>query len=147
MPTRIVAIGCGDPSLIDMYAAASASQHPIYADPTRKLYDELGMVCTLALGAAPGYMRHTSILASSLRSTLQGLRMIPRGLALKGGNQRQVGGEFLFETRAGVEAASVTWCHRMKSTRDHCEPFEIQDVLGLARPQAEAKQEASQPVA
>lgn len=153
VPTHIVVIGCGEPPLIDMYAEATGCAYPIFADPTRRLYDELGMVRTLAMGATPGYMRHISMWGSALRSIGQGLRVIPRGLALKGGNQRQVGGEFLFETKAGADdgddgdAAEVTWCHRMKTTRDHAEADELQDLLGLeklkaAAAPAEAKTEA-----
>ncbi|EFX03882.1 hypothetical protein CMQ_810 [Grosmannia clavigera kw1407] len=125
---RIVVVGCGEPPLIDMYAEAAACAFPIYADPTRQLYDELDMVSTLALGEKPAYMGRTSMWASIVRSISQGLRQIPQGLVLKAGNQRQVGGEFLFESAADVE---VTWCHRMKTTRDHAEVAELKKVLGL----------------
>ncbi|AEO63516.1 uncharacterized protein THITE_14178, partial [Thermothielavioides terrestris NRRL 8126] len=202
IPTSIAVIGCGDPALIEMYAAATGCPFPIYADPTRRLYGALGMVRTLALGERPAYMR-THLLASSLRSVAQGLRQIPAGLALKGGDSKQVGGEFLFEPvvdgggaavttppsdvpraafatgsapSAGEEAPAgtedpqqkqqqqrqqpqqpdtgrpsagtsldgkggpaegegedkaVTWCHRMKTTRDHAEIPELMEVLGL----------------
>jgi hypothetical protein len=173
-----------------MYAEASGCQFPIYADPTRKLYSELGMVKTLALGEKPAYMRK-SLLKSTIESIMQGLRQIPKGLATKGGDQRQIGGEFLFEPgslvtpmgsplgeadarggdggrekRLGEASADggdgartehkiangsggsldglpgidivadwepkrVTWCHRMKSTRDHAEMPELMEVLGL----------------
>ncbi|OAA68076.1 Thioredoxin-like fold protein [Niveomyces insectorum RCEF 264] len=152
VPTRIVVVGCGEPPLIDMYAEAAACPYPVYADPTRRLYDVLGMVSTLALGAPPGYMQRTSLWRSSLRSIGQGLRQIPRGLALKGGNQRQVGGEFLFERRqppaegadanahanANAHAAdvTVTWCHRMTTTRDHAEPEQIRTLLALKSSEA-----------
>lgn len=139
VPTRIVVVGCGDPELIDMYAEAAACAYPVYADPSRRLYDELGMVSTLALGSQPAYMKHTSLWASSLRSIAQGLRQLPRGLVHKAGNQRQVGGEFLFQNPGaaggdgggGGGAVAVTWCHRMKTTRDHAEMDELQAVLKL----------------
>lgn len=44
---------------------------------------------------------------------------------MKGGDFYQVGGEFLFENER------VTWCHRMKNTRDHAEIPEMRKVLGL----------------
>lgn len=50
---------------------------------------------------------------------------------LSGGDFRQVGGEFLF---AGDK---VTWCHRMKNTRDHAEILEIRNQLRLDEPQNE----------
>lgn len=51
---------------------------------------------------------------------------------LSGGDFRQVGGEFLF---AGDK---VTWCHRMKNTRDHAEIPAIRKQLRLDEPQNEA---------
>lgn len=157
-----------------MYAAATGCPFPIYADPTRKLYDELGMVRSLALGDRPAYTKQ-HLLKSSVQSIVQGLKQIPSGLALKGGDHKQIGGEFLFEppglagwadgettspTSAEVQRALlaagagerhrdsessldgkdeddkgedkvVTWCHRMKTTRDHAEVPEIMEVLGL----------------
>jgi hypothetical protein len=118
------------------------------------------------------------VLRSSFVSIVQGLKQISRGLALKAGDQKQVGGEFLFEpedvrspiaspgsekqlgalnsaangqhvaenssttraTHGGSEESEeggpyeekrVTWCHRMRSTRDHAEMPELMEVLGL----------------
>ncbi|KAI3391957.1 hypothetical protein diail_6395 [Diaporthe ilicicola] len=193
IPTFIAVVGCGDPHLIDMYASETGCPFPIYADPTRKLYQELGMVKTLALGSRPAYM-NKSILKSSLDSIVQGVKQIKKGLVLKAGDQRQIGGEFLFEpldikspelespshefdrklrlnddnkdknnkpaktdgerlaeaekrSRATsvvtdndndeeeephlVEEKKVTWCHRMRTTRDHAEIPELMEVLGL----------------
>ncbi|KAG8169084.1 hypothetical protein KVR01_001833 [Diaporthe batatas] len=197
IPTFIAVVGCGDPALIDMYASETACPFPIYADPTRKLYQELGMIKTLALGTRPAYM-NKSILKSSLDSIVQGVKQIKNGLVLKAGDQRQIGGEFLFEpvdvrspevespshefdrrlkpednenssnngskkgaaqaeedrlseaakrSRATsvvtdndndeeeepslVEEKKVTWCHRMRTTRDHAEIPELMEILGL----------------
>lgn len=158
-----------------MYAAATGSPFPIYADPTRRLYSELGMVRTLALGPRPAYTRQ-HLLKSSVASIVQGLKQVPKGLALRGGDSKQIGGEFLFEPvsggeevmtpmgvvgppetwgktgtaaesggEAGGEETSldgkgeggegedkvVTWCHRMRNTRDHAEVPELMEVLGL----------------
>ncbi|CAK7204548.1 hypothetical protein SEUCBS139899_007306 [Sporothrix eucalyptigena] len=137
-PTQIIVVGCGDPSLIDLYLEASSCAYPVYADPTRRLYDELGMVSTLALGSAPGYMKHTNIWSSSWKSFIQSVKQIPKGMALKGGNQRQVGGEFLFENKGDGSDVPVTWCHRMKNTRDHAEIEDVQDLLGLEKTEPEA---------
>ncbi|KUI58507.1 Thioredoxin-like protein AAED1 [Cytospora mali] len=200
IPTFIAVVGCGDPGLIDMYAAETGSPFPIYADPTRRLYEELGMVKTLALGSRPAYMRK-SLVRSSIDSIFQGVKHIKSGLAIRGGDQRQIGGEFLFEpvnllspdlpspvaqefdgrvgvgtfqrgdgkeeveeerkriggeSNAGaaarhsrttsvsdndndeveepslVEEKKVTWCHRMRTTRDHAEIPELMEVLGLS---------------
>ncbi|KAK4229642.1 AhpC/TSA antioxidant enzyme-domain-containing protein [Podospora fimiseda] len=175
IPTFIVVIGCGDAGLIDMYTSATNCPFPVYSDPTRKLYEELGMIRTLAMGQRPAYMQ-THILKSSVASVVQGLKQIKSGLALKGGDSRQIGGEFLFEPleelpspvlerkvnglneepdtlgikHRGSQTPSidgknmelggdgfdgvdkvVTWCHRMKNTRDHAELPELMEVLGI----------------
>ncbi|OAQ61725.1 ahpC/TSA antioxidant enzyme domain-containing protein [Pochonia chlamydosporia 170] len=161
--TFIVVVGCGDPALINMYIEATNCPFPLYTDPTRALFDELGMTKTLALGAKPAYMKK-SLWRSTLDSIGQGLKVLPQGLSLKSGDQRQVGGEFLFEPLdivtpittpqdeqpstvgsiedpssggrdrgddGSVEEKRVTWCHRMKTTRDHAEIPELMEILGL----------------
>ncbi|KYK60514.1 fmHP [Drechmeria coniospora] len=94
--TCIVVIGCGDPALIDMYVEATNCPFLIYTDPTRSLFDKFGMIKTLSLGPKPAYMKK-SITKGIFDSIGQALRHVPDGLALKSGDQRQVGGEFLFE--------------------------------------------------
>ncbi|KAI9784563.1 MAG: hypothetical protein M1839_001785 [Geoglossum umbratile] len=122
-PTSIVVVGCGSPELIHMYTEATQCPFPIYAEPTRKLYDQLGMLRTLSLGSKqPDYMR-SSILAGVFRSMVQSVKA--GSGAIKGGDLRQVGGEFLFEE------GKVVWCHRMKNTRDHSEIPELRRILGL----------------
>lgn len=68
---------------------------------------------------------------------------------LSGGDFWQVGGEFIFEStpsplpsqaQDGTEKekgksrgeTKVTWCHRMRNTRDHAEMSEIKSVLGIS---------------
>ncbi|KAG5976360.1 hypothetical protein E4U55_007342 [Claviceps digitariae] len=156
--TSIVVIGCGDPALIDMYTETTNWPYAIYTDPSGAIFNELGMAKTLALGEKPGYMKR-SMLTSTICSIGQALRGIPEGLALKSGDHRQVGGEFLFEPltmRTPVqtprevpslalglleeedpeldklaEEKRLTWCHRMRTTRDHAEIPELMEVLGL----------------
>ncbi|KAF1918282.1 AhpC/TSA antioxidant enzyme-domain-containing protein [Ampelomyces quisqualis] len=121
-PTFITVIGCGKPELIPMYANTTSCPFPIYADPTRKLYDLLGMTRTLQLGSKPAYM-HTSVLINSVQSIFQSLGTGKH--ALQGGDFKQVGGEFLFED------GQCTWVRRMKNTRDHSEVVDLRHVLGL----------------
>jgi hypothetical protein len=126
-----------------MYADATSCPFPIYADPSKNLYTELGMVRTLALGSRPEYLRR-SFTANIFHSIAQGLKQLPAGRALAGGDVQQVGGEFLFEPVGELAASPVTpgvgqgqeekrvvWCHRMKNTRDHVEMPELREVLGL----------------
>ncbi|KAK2022998.1 hypothetical protein LX32DRAFT_645015 [Colletotrichum zoysiae] len=170
--TFIAVVGCGNPGLIDMYLEETGCPFPVYTDPTRRLFDTLGMTRTLALGTRPAYMRK-SLLKSAAESVLQGLKQVKAGLATKSGDHRQVGGEFLFEpVELGTEVSTpyaerqleeamtskknsvdinqegidgeredddfepeekkVTWCHRMRSTRDHAEIPELMEVLGLS---------------
>lgn len=121
-PTSIIVIGCGRPELIPMYTEATGCPFPIYAEPTRKIYDYLGMTRTYDLGTKPAYMQ-TNVLINSVQSIFQGLSTGRK--ALKGGDFKQVGGEFLFEN------GECTWVHRMKTTRGHAEVSDIRSLLGL----------------
>lgn len=122
VPTFITVIGCGRPDLIDMYAQTTNCPFPIYADPTRKLYDYLNMTRTWDLGKKPEYFQ-SNVLATSAQSIVQALKTGTK--ALKGGDFKQVGGEFMFED------GKVVWAHRMRHTRDHAEVSELRKVLGL----------------
>lgn len=111
-----------------MYIRETECPYPIYADPSKKLYAELGMTRTLSLGPkAPQYMQY-SLPSAMIRAVYQNLKA--GRAAFKGGDYWQVGGEFIFEH------GEVTWCHRMKNTRDHAEVPEMRRQLGLdgARP-------------
>ena len=94
-----------------------------------------------------------------MASFVQSVKQMKGGKALKGGDYQQVGGEFLFEPLEGCvdtpspltspaderekqlgfggldgqvgEEKRVTWCHRMRNTRDHAEIPELREVLGL----------------
>ncbi|KAI0024166.1 AhpC/TSA antioxidant enzyme-domain-containing protein [Xylariomycetidae sp. FL0641] len=165
--TFIAVVGCGSYELIDSYIHETKCPFPVYADQTRRLYTELGMVRTLSLGSRPAYLQDRSVAHTVLSGIKQGLKQVRSGLVTKMGDQRQVGGEFLFEPAslsldgpiaevvsefeggAGharnsstdeddpmppadpVEEKRVTWCHRMKTTRDHAEVPEIMEVLGI----------------
>ena len=119
-----------------MYMRVTGCPFPIYADPSRRLYSILGMTRTLSLGpSAPNYIQH-SLMVLILKSISQGLRRICAGDMLKGGDLKQVGGEFLIEAEPpgkgqGNFGAQVTWCHRMKNTRDHVEIPIIKEILGM----------------
>jgi hypothetical protein len=93
------------------------------------------------------------------QSIAQGVKHIADGRVFQAGDMAQVGGEFLFEpvnentpmsspltemdkqlgngnTNGALstgegEEKRVTWCHRMRNTRDHAEIPELREVLGL----------------
>lgn len=121
-PTFITVIGCGRPELIDMYVQTTSCPFPVYADPTHKLYDYLGMTRTLNLGKKPNYI-HSNLFVTSVQSIVQSLKTGDK--ALKGGDFKQVGGEFLFEN------GKCMWVHRMRNTRDHAEIEDLRRVIGL----------------
>jgi hypothetical protein len=129
----------------------------VYADNTQHLYKELGMIRTLAPGERPAYMHKAPMAKSIVSSIFQGLKQVKTGLVLQMGDQKQVGGEFLFEPASmsfdtpiptpqdetetmdfdqktlahKTEEKRVTWCHRMRNTRDHAELPELMEQLGL----------------
>lgn len=105
-----------------MYIATTSCPFPVYADPSHKLYDYLGMTRTLNMGKKPNYI-HSNLFVTSVQSIVQGLRTGDK--ALKGGDFKQVGGEFLFED------GEVKWVHRMRNTRDHAEIEELRSIIGL----------------
>lgn len=121
-PTFITVVGCGRPELIEMYAQTTNCPFPIYADPTRKLYDLLSMTRTWDMGKKPEYIQ-SNMLFTSVQSIVQSLKTGSK--ALKGGDFKQVGGEFLFED------GKCVWAHRMKHTRDHTEVSAVREMLGL----------------
>ncbi|RAL14182.1 peroxiredoxin-like family protein [Aspergillus homomorphus CBS 101889] len=127
-PTSVVIVGCGDPGLIEAYATETDCRFPIYADPTRKLYDELGLLSSLAMSARPDYIRK-GMTQVVVESVWEKLKQIPSGLALKGGDSRQNGGEFLYDQESGREEKRANWCHRMSNTRDHTELAVLIEIL------------------
>lgn len=122
-PTFITVVGCGRPELIPMYAQTTNCPFPIFADPTTKLYAQLGMSRTLSMGPKrPEYIR-AGMVSTTVQSMVQCIKS-GKGI-VQGGDLRQVGGEMLFEDE------QVTWVHRMKNTRDHAEIDQLRRVLGL----------------
>ncbi|KAK9311594.1 AhpC/TSA antioxidant enzyme-domain-containing protein [Lipomyces starkeyi] len=127
--TTLAIIGCGSHTIIPMYAKETACPFPIYSDPSRRLFDILGMSRSLSLGeSTPDYIQQ-SVLVSTVKGISQILKRIPAGDGLKGGDVKQIGGEFLFEVQGSV--LEPIWCHRMRNTRDHTEVPALRRVLGL----------------
>ncbi|KAK4940689.1 hypothetical protein LTR10_019199 [Elasticomyces elasticus] len=147
----IIIIGPGFPSLIASYVALTECPFTIYADPSTRLYDILGMHRTLSMGPKnPEYIQR-SLVGNAVKSAWQILRRVGTGDAMSGGDLDVNGGEFLFVhrnttknnhhmsglnrhptiSRRLVSTASssslstiqweVSWCHRMLNSRDHTE--------------------------
>lgn len=98
-------------------------QFPIYADPSKKLYEKLGMTRSLSLGSKKPDYQQRSMLLMSLMGVFQALSTGTR--AVKGGDMKQNGGEFLFDD------GTLVWAHRMQNTRDHAELPELKRLLGF----------------
>ncbi|CAI4215280.1 unnamed protein product [Parascedosporium putredinis] len=90
----------------------------------------------------PQYTRK-HMASTVVTGVLQGLKQVKSGLATKAGDQRQVGGEFLFEpaeitspiptpneekkeNEYSSEEKSITWCHRMKTKTISIRHHELQ---------------------
>jgi hypothetical protein len=158
-PTKLILIGHGSPSLIPMYISSTSCPFSIFADPSpsKAIYKELAMGRTLDMGKRPGYQR-TGNAWNMLSSLGQGLRELGKGLLGSGGKGALggvdfwwVGGEMVFERTdggvggkkdggegRGLEQREVTWCHRMRNTRDHVEVGVLMDVLGVPHSEEEA---------
>ncbi|KAF8846589.1 hypothetical protein BDZ45DRAFT_638027 [Acephala macrosclerotiorum] len=118
--SRVVLIGCGDPSRILPYTVETSCEFPIFTDPTCRIYEKLQMNKSLASSTRPAYMKH-SLFSLIMRSVRQ---MVWSGFgAFKGGGYSQNGGEWIF--RAG----KCEWVHRMKTTSDHLTAEELVKVL------------------
>ncbi|KAI9374454.1 AhpC/TSA antioxidant enzyme-domain-containing protein [Aspergillus egyptiacus] len=126
--TSVAVVGCGESGLIDHYARETGCPYPIYCDPSRKLYDDLGMINTWEIGSSPAYVRK-SLTRIILDSLWQMVKLLPSGLVLSGGPGAQVGGEFLFERSGHGGQTRVTWCHRMERAWGHTEVPVVTEIL------------------
>ncbi|KAH7245212.1 AhpC/TSA antioxidant enzyme-domain-containing protein [Fusarium tricinctum] len=129
--TRIVIIGHGDPGQIEFYRQDTGCKFALYTDPSEKLYSTLGMIRTWVDGPPSKYMPDSPLWVaySSIKNAF--FKTIAGYPLLKSGTVNQQGGEFLFEGEADDKA--VTWCHRMRFSRDHTDTDEILDVLGIKK--------------
>ncbi|OQV09450.1 hypothetical protein CLAIMM_13570 [Cladophialophora immunda] len=168
LPTVII-IGPGQPSLIASYKNVTQCPFDIYADPSTRLYELLGMYRSLSLGhRAPGYIEH-SLFSGALKSAWQIARRVGNGDAMNGGDWDVNGGEFLFVRSAapsrpsmGLKSSSpsrsrsrsrsaqsqdwdVSWCHRMANSRDHTEVINLQYHACLPELSSRANSRASSP--
>ena len=115
---------------------------------------------SLSLGwSAPNYIHHT-LAAGVVKSIVQGVKRIPAGDVTKAGDLNQNGGEYLFEVEGadtrtrkqepGNEAkgnaglkVKVTFCHRMRNTRDHTEIPQLVKLLGSSDSEERSHRSAS----
>ncbi|KAJ6631552.1 AhpC/TSA antioxidant enzyme-domain-containing protein [Mycena sp. CBHHK59/15] len=127
--TRIVIIGCGDWKPIHNYAEITGFRGPIYADPSRKLYQTLGMnIESLALTPAdqekPSYIKE-GLMSSTWKAIKTGPLRNPSHIG-KNGNISQLGGDFILGP-----GNDCTFAHRMQNTEDHIEVADLMKAAGV----------------
>lgn len=121
---EIIVIGCGHWSTIKPYKELLEFPYEIYSDNTRKLFDELGMICNLSIGDEKLHGHYTTqgVIPTVLTSLANGWKM---GLKtfLQSGKISQLGGEFIFQDN------ECKFAHRMQNTRDHVEPEDLEKLI------------------
>lgn len=58
-PSRLIIVGCGDPSRILPYAAETSCKLLIFTDPTGRIYEILQIKKSLTISRRPSYMRQS----------------------------------------------------------------------------------------
>ncbi|KAJ7064690.1 AhpC/TSA antioxidant enzyme-domain-containing protein [Mycena amicta] len=126
--TKIILIGCGDWSAIAAYHEMTGYKGPIYADPSRRLYDHLDLVTTLKTtprGALkPSYLRMSWL--ENFRFSIKTGYMAYPSLTFKAGKVSQNGGDFVLGP--GVQCSFI---HRMQNTEDHVEVVDLMHAAGV----------------
>ncbi|KAF8636749.1 hypothetical protein AX16_010953 [Volvariella volvacea WC 439] len=119
---KVVVIGCGDWKAIKMYAETTGFNGRILADPTRELYQSLGMTIQTIRRTPAGEERKSYLVSSPTAIVLGSVWGIVKnpGLIGKQGNPSQVGGEFVFGP-----GLKCTFASRMKHTEDHTEVADL----------------------
>ncbi|EJC98573.1 uncharacterized protein FOMMEDRAFT_23431 [Fomitiporia mediterranea MF3/22] len=127
--TKLVIIGCGDWSLIEGYKKDTGFKGDIYAEPSRDLYQKLGMSCNLNLTPA-GQQKRSYVRpywANVLKSFWNAVVFHPlQAFTGKQGKVSQNGGDFVFGPGNTCEFA-----HVMEHTEDHVEVADLMKAAGV----------------
>ncbi|CBQ71811.1 related to Glucose 1-dehydrogenase [Sporisorium reilianum SRZ2] len=122
----LIVVGPGQPEGISHYKQqVDNPPFDFYADPTLELYHALGVTRrNLELGSSKekvGSHHQTSVLHNVVSSVADTFKS--GSLILKGGDFKQLGGEFVWDQEGRVVLA-----HRMRHTRDHSEISKLEQV-------------------
>ncbi|KAN0107714.1 AhpC/TSA antioxidant enzyme domain containing protein [Russula decolorans] len=129
--TKIALVGCGDWKLIENYKQETGFQGEIYANPDRKLYDNLGLISNLQVttkGEEKRSYLKRGLLNNTLWSIWRGPLKNPSHIG-KQGNISQLGGDFILGP--GVACSFMS---RMRHTEDHVEVSELMKAAGVTYP-------------
>lgn len=129
-PTKLIIIGCGEPSAIQRYTIDVPCPYEVYADPTRATYDKLAFVVSLSGGnGKPEYI--TRGFVAGLKESMGA--MLAAGLR-GGGKFSQNGGELIWVD------GSLRFLHRMVDTTGHLEVKDLETELNKASSTAGEKE-------
>lgn len=121
-----IVIGPGQSAGLDFYKSqVNNPPFQFYADPDLRLYHALGVTKrTLDTGDSNTLASHhkESITQTVLSSVAQTVKS--GSLAFKGGDIKQLGGEFVWD-----KEGNPVFAHRMKHTRDHSEISVIEQAI------------------
>ncbi|KAH6910930.1 AhpC/TSA antioxidant enzyme-domain-containing protein [Coprinopsis sp. MPI-PUGE-AT-0042] len=124
----VVVVGCGEWEVLSAYRENTGFTGPMYADPSRALYQALGMThenlkTTPSDEPKPSYLAGSSRVGSLVQSVWKALAH-PK-LIGKQGNHSQNGGEYVFDEGDCVYAS------RMRHTEDHIPVVKLMELLGV----------------
>lgn len=123
--TKVSIIGCGDPILIPQYLQQTGCPYEIYADPSRSLYNRLGMAAnTSPPPEMPQYVKKYSL--SFMANLARSLVLTSKTGKLSGGPILQVGGELIWID------GELQHMHKMRNAGDH---MEVSELIKLMRRQ------------
>jgi hypothetical protein len=131
--TKIIVVGCGEPSLIDHYRATTKFRGLMYADPTRAVYTALGMTMRTLDGAPKSEQKKSyvpsNVAMNTLESIVGALKQPLSAITGKNGNISQLGGEFILGP-----GKTCHFANRMKHTQDHMEVADLMKLVGVQYP-------------
>lgn len=123
-PTRVstIIVGPGQASGLAAYkASVNNPTVQFFADPELELYHALG-VTKRSLELGDGGSHHKESFAKNLFSSVGEIVKSGSG-ALKGGDFKQLGGEFVWS-----KEGEVVFAHRMRHTKDHSELSALEEA-------------------
>ncbi|GAA6021452.1 hypothetical protein JCM10207_004740 [Rhodosporidiobolus poonsookiae] len=123
--TKLSVVGCGDWKLAGPYKDNLDTPFEVYADPSKKTYEALGMTLrTLDMGSEkPAYVRQ-GMFWNALGSIVTAFKM--KRVTTPAGDIKQLGGEFVFGP--GMEPV---YTHRMENTRGHAPLEALLQAIGV----------------
>jgi hypothetical protein len=130
--TKIIVIGCGDPSLIPHYREVTKFRGLMYADPTRQLYNVLGMTLKTMDGTPKHEQKKSyvpSVTAATVGGIVDALKQPISAITGRNGSISQLGGEFIFGP-----GNTCHFANRMKHTQDHMEVADLMKVCKIKFP-------------